>query len=643
MSKGTSYLAAYRMAKAQSMQVAYKQALYEIQDANAQAQAYATTIASLNEQILEYDKLKQKLLDAEDPAMKNEILQAEIALAQINERNNGNKIQVYKYADEEFDAPLRTESEIAQNASGRNTFYNSSTIGNLGSYIQTNHAAIFTGLTNNQKRDAALQLYDTIVREGNAAMIGTGGLTTQNKKDIRDAIIATSGVPVAEFSSTYHEAEKQKYIKGVLGNVTGATGSLRTAINEAKQTAATTGGVSKENEIMIAAAKAAAVDGFQAEDWRLLDGAMVEAYGDLKGFGDKKTKLKDLKGVLGNVTGATGSLRTAIDEAKQTAATTGGVSKENEIMIAAAKAAAVDGFQAEDWRLLDGAMVEAYGDLKGFGDKKTKLKDLKTPKERQAAYKELGLPTTIDELFQVKAVIADPSVVQAKRFGDELTRINTATQALETQRTQAMTGRTQAMARASMMSRPENLRERQAEIFAQTLSPEERQRYLTPEQMQRVARLEGQAVTRQQLKEEAKEKAVDQELLKTMKPEEINTMRAMALAVSAHQEEKEIQMSALERDAYEAMKEQINSGNITQQDVYKKAQKLGQEMGGLEDAQRNFAQTVASRIYLDLYTDLAAQMPAGAEAKQKIQKEVNPNYEAEQTDKATDAAGNTGF
>ena len=561
MSKGTSYLAAYRMAKAQSLQVAYKQALYEIQDAQAQAQAYATTIASLNDQILEYDKLKQKLLETEDPAMKNEILQAEIALAQINERNNGNKIQVYKYADEEFDAPLRTESEIAQNASGRNTFYNSSSIGNLGSYIQTNHAAIFTGLTNNQKRDAALQLYDTIVREGNAAMVGTGGLTTQNKKDIRDAIIATSGVPVAEFSQTYHDTEKQKYIKGVLSNVTGATGSLRTAINEAKQTAATTGGVSKENEIMIAAAKAAAVDGFQADDWRLLDGAMVEAYGDLKGFGDKKTKLKDLK----------------------------------------------------------------------------------TPQERKAAYKELGLPTTIDELFQVKAVIADPSVVQAKRFGDELTRINTATQALESQRTQAMAGRTAAMARASMMSRPENLRERQAEIFAQTLSPEERQRYLTPEQMQRVARLEGQAVTRQQLKEEAKEKSIDQELLKTMKPEEINTMRAMALAVAAHQEEKEIQMSALERDAYEAMKEQMNSGNIAQQDVYKKAQKLGQEMGGLEDAQRNFAQTVASRIYLDLYTDLAAQMPAGAEAKQKIQKEVNPNYEAEETDKATDAAGNTGF
>ena len=60
MSRGVSYLAAYRLAKKESQQIAYKQALMEIKDLEARARAYAGVIESLDDQILEYNKLKEK-------------------------------------------------------------------------------------------------------------------------------------------------------------------------------------------------------------------------------------------------------------------------------------------------------------------------------------------------------------------------------------------------------------------------------------------------------------------------------------------------------------------------------------------------------------------------------------------------------
>ena len=76
-------------------------------------------------------------------------------------------------------------------------------------------------------------------------------------------------------------------------------------------------------------------------------------------------------------------------------------------------------------------------------------------------------------------------------------------------------------------------------------------------------------------------------------------------------------MNDIEQDVYAAMSEQIKSGNTLPQDIYKESERLGKQMGGLADSQRNFAQTVASRIYLDMYNDLQAQMPVDAEPTKK--------------------------
>ena len=89
------------------------------------------------------------------------------------------------------------------------------------------------------------------------------------------------------------------------------------------------------------------------------------------------------------------------------------------------------------------------------------------------------------------------------------------------------------------------------------------------------------------------------------------------------------------------MSEQLKSGNIQAQDVYAKAEQLGNQMGGLADSQRNFAQTVASKIYLDMYNDLEASMPA--KSKQVLEKEFPKDTSTDtETDKALKNT-NTGF
>ena len=187
------------------------------------------------------------------------------------------------------------------------------------------------------------------------------------------------------------------------------------------------------------------------------------------------------------------------------------------------------------------------------------------------------------------------------------------------------------MAESDKRQNPENLRERQAEIFGQTLTKGEQRRNMTPEQIRRISGLEEGATTAAQEAaqeaEEAQVAAFEKELQDkslspledSMTPAQINSYRAMAAAVQAQRDKRQIELDELQEDVYSAMTEQLKSGNIAKEDIYAKAEHLGNQMGGLADSQRDFAQTVASRIYLDMYNDLEASMPA--KAKQVLREE----------------------
>ena len=553
MSRGVSYLAAYRLAKAQSTQVAYKQAIGEIRNAQAQAKAYADLIQSLDEQILEYNKLQQKVMSEQDPAVKNEILQAEIALAQVNERNAGNKVAVYRYADERFDAPSRTDSQIAGLNGDRATAYTGN-VSTLMNKVKATHQNVFSGLTPEQQQDAAIKLYDAIISEGNAARTGSGvsRYTAADDINIRKEIASMVGQTDPTFISPLSHAQaKQDYIDGILGQAVGSTRRLRNAIDTAAQQRTVT--AETLDTVLTEVAVAAAADGFDEGDQSLLMSGIASLY-------QPDSRIE--------ITRDNTKLTVPFSEASEE-------------------------------------------ELRGY-------------------YRDNNIPTTIDELFARRSVASDPRVIKSKRAGQQLTQIKQETGLLKERRAEAIQAQAEQTARLAEMQSPESLRERQAEIFAQTLSPEEREKYLTPEQMKRIEGLEGQATTAAQMQEEQLAAPSPSEATAGMTAEQINTMRAMTAAVQAQRENKDISMNDLEQDVYAAMSEQMKSGNIAPQDIYKQSERLGKQMGGLADSQRNFAQTVASRIYLDMYNDLQAQMPATTE----------PEVKKKETD--TDAS-DTGF
>lgn len=541
MSRGVSYLAAYRLAKSQSTQIAYKQALMEIQNAQAQAQAYADLIKTFDEQILEYNKLKQKLVEQQDPATKNEILQAEIALAQVNERNAGNKVAVYRYADERFDAPSRVDSQIAQLNSDRATNYTGSAT-TLMNKVAATHGTVFSGLTKEQQQDAAIKLYDVIISEGNAAR--STPWTSTDDTYIRTELAKMVGQTSPSYiSPVSHQNAKDQYIQGILNQAVGSTQRLRNAIDEAAQAGTVTPNIL--DQVLVNTAVLAAGDGLDEGDQTLLMSSVASLY-----------------------------------------------QPESQIEFTQ-----------------DGKKVKVK-----FGDA--------TDEQKRLYYKENKIPTTIDELFAHRAVMADAGVMRARQAGQIMQPIKDELASLQTRRAAALVQQQEALQQVADMTSPESIRERQAEIFAQTLSPEERNKYLTPEQIKRVEKLEGSATTpmQQQQEKEAQTMGVD---ISGMNAEQINTVRAMSAAVAAQQEGREIELSDLEQDIYAAMSEQIKSGNIDPKDIYTQSQRLGKEMGGLAQSQRNLAQTVASRIYLDMYNDLQATMPDTSKTEQdKIDKDT---------------------
>ena len=516
MSRGVSYLAAYRLAKANSTQVAYKQALMEIKNAQQQAAAYAEVIESLDEQILEYNKLKQKILDTQDPRVKNEILQAEIALAQVNERNAGNKVAVYRYADERFDAPSRTDSQIAQLNGDRSTAYTGS-VATLMNKVKATHATVFSGLTPEQQQDAAIKLYDAIIDEGNAARVGSGlpRYTAADNINIQKEVASMIGKRGTDIDPVAHRQAKQDYIDGILGQAVGSTTRLRNAIDTAAATKTVT--ADTLDTVLTEVAVAAAADGFDEGDQALLMSGIASLYQD-----------------------------------------------DSEIEVLP---------ETPEGKL-----------MKNQARKKVKFAEA-SDQQKLEYYKTNKIPTTIDELFARRSVASDPRVIRSKAAGTQLTQIKQETGLLKERRTQALEAQREQLADLQRLQSPESLRERQAEIFAQTLSPKERKKFLTPEQMRRVSELERGATTQAQMQQEAQTKR-EQELASGMNAEQINITRAMAAAVQANREGKDISMNELEQDVYAAMSEQMKDGNILPQDIYKKSEQLAAQMGGLADSQR---------------------------------------------------------
>jgi len=537
MSRGVSYLAAYRLAKKESQQIAYKQALMEIKDLEARARAYAGVIESLDDQILEYNKLKEKVIAEQDPKVKNEILQAEIALAQVNERNAGNKVAAYRYADERFDAPSRTDAQIANFNSDRQSAYTGN-VSTLMNKVKSTHGTVFSSLTPEQQQDAAIKLYDAIISEGNNARRGSGmsGYTIADDTNIRTALAQMIGKTSPAFiSRKSHRESKEEYIDGVLGEAVGSTRRLRAAID----TASEAGVVSTQ----------------------------------------------DLDTVLTEV----------------------------------AIAAAADGFDDSDQTILNSGIASLYKPSSEIefteNGKQVKIKfDDATDEQKVLYFRENDIPSNIDELFLRRSIASNPRVIRAKRSGDALSEIKTEVAGLQARRTRAISQQIGATQEVADRKVPENLRERQAELFGQTLTGREQRKQLTPEAMRRVAGLEEGATTAAEEQMTAKEEELAAaRMAESMTPEQINSYRAMATAVQAQRDEREIELNELQEDVYAAMSEQIKFGNISAQDVYGKAQQLGTQMGGLADSQRDFAQTVASRIYLDMYNDLEASMPAKAQ------------------------------
>ena len=333
-----------------------------------------------------------------------------------------------------------------------------------------------------------------------------------------------------------------------------------------------------------------------------------------------------IDGVLGEAVGSTRRLRDAID----TASEAGVVSSQDldTVLTEVAIAAAADGFDDSDQTILNSGIASLYKPSSEIefteNGKQVKIKfDDATDEQKVLYFRENDIPSNIDELFLRRSIASNPRVIRAKRSGDALSEIKTEVAGLQARRTRAISQELGAQADVRERKNPENLRERQAELFGQTLTSREQRKQLTPEAMRRVAGLEAGATTAAEEQMTAKEEELAAaRMAESMTPEQINSYRAMAAAVQAQKDEREIELDELQEDVYAAMSEQLKSGNITAQDVYGKAEQLGNQMGGLADSQRNFAQTVASRIYLDMYNDLEASMPA--KTQEVLDKEFPP-------------------
>lgn len=549
-SKGISYLAAYRLTRSKSLEQAYLQALQEIANADQQAASYAAMVKELDKQILEYDKMRAKLISAKEDGTTDmdAILQAEVALAQVNQRNAANRVSVYKTADEVFDAPSRVDAMITSGAADRSATYSSTSIGSLKNVIATD-TDVFVGLTPEQALDAGIRYFNAVMAEDST----TGNNLANNNAEleaVKQTIASMAGVAPNKLLRSEHRKMKEDYISTVMKQATGGTKDLRDAIKAARGDAKQ----AKQGETFALqqVAIAAAADGFDEADNSLLRTTLLEIQ-DSK-FGTKKITAADI--------------------------------------VNPAKLKTKDGTEIDPSTFI--------------GKKYSDLDDA----QKVALVAARGKPTSIDQLFQSRIIMADPQVVKAKQIGDQLTTINKEKAALRTRRAEALQQQATTQATAAQLRDPMNLRERQAEFAAMAMTPEERSKYLTPEQMRRIASMERKATTPAQ-----REQTKGLKLPTGMTLDDLSAFQAMTTATNAAKQGKKIPMNEVEEDSYRALSSLVKDGTTSKQDIYKKAFALANEMGGLPEARRAFAQTVASRIYLDLYEEQQASLPEAMQDK----------------------------
>jgi hypothetical protein len=528
MSKGISYLAAYRMAQADQMNQAYKQALMEIQTESQRAEAYGTTIAAIDKQIAAYEKLLQKISEeGTTSASKNEILDAEIALANVYAKNASNAVSVYRYADQVFDAPSRVSSEIQSLGQQRAPYYTAGQIGNLNTHLaKPEYKNIFADLTPEQTQDAAIKLYNQIQSEAAAGLARP--LTSTEKASVASSVANAAGINVSTMTRAKHQQAKQSYIDNAISQSVGSTARLESAITRARSEGANTPDPQTQTTP--------------------LEDALVEA-----------ATLIASDGVIDN-------------------------NDDQSILFATLSSLYDDDSDVEF--TLDGQKV------------KKKFVELDN-REKAIYFNEYNIPNSVDALFRSRVISGNQAVQEARQVG----RINRNINLLQQERAGFATQRAEAIQAVDEGITPENLRERQAELFAQTLSDKQRKKYLTEEQLKRIEFLESQATTKGQKAMEAKEK---EDPFAGMSQDEINVKRAMAAAVLAREQGKDIKLNEVEQDSYRALADLVKNGTIAKQDIYNRSMQLASQMGGLPDARRNFAQSVASRIYLDLYDDQKA-------------------------------------
>lgn len=537
MSKGISYLAAYRMAQADQMNQAYKQALMEIQTDAQRVEAYGTTIAAIDKQIAAYEKLLQKIGEEDTKVKRNEILDAEIALANVYAKNASNAVSVYRYADQVFDAPPRVSSEIQSLGRERAPYYTAGNIGNLNTHLaKPEYKNIFADLTPEQTLDAGIKLYEQIQSEAATGLARP--LNSAEKASIASSVANAAGINVSTMTRAKHNQSKQTYIDNAISQSVGSTARLESAITRARTEGANTPD--------------------PQTNATPLEEALVEA-----------ATLIASDGVIDN-------------------------NDDQSILFATLSSLYDDDSPVEF--TLDGQKVK-----KKFGELDNR--------EKSIYFNEYNIPNSVDALFRSRVVSSNQAVQEARQVG----RINRNINLLQQERAGFVTKRTEALREVDEGITPENLRERQAELFAQTLSPQQRKKYLTEDQIKRIEFLESQATTKGQRAMEVKE----EDPFAGMTQDEINVKRAMAAAVLARQQGKDLKLNEVEEDSYRALSGLLQQGAVAKQDIYTKSLQLANQMGGLPDARRNFAQSVASRIYLDLYDEQKAQQIPEVETQEK--------------------------
>tara|TARA_R100001530_G_scaffold117023_1_gene84174 strand:+ start:11831 stop:14539 length:2709 start_codon:yes stop_codon:yes gene_type:complete len=242
--RGYSYLAGYRMIERDKELEAMKLAINEISSSQDQLKLYRMMIDDVNSQIARYEEMTNELLAREISAeaemaaagregrkkTAQEILSAHIKLADIKIKQGATRIDAYKYADRDFDAPGKVDTIIAGSTRDRAPFISNANIARLPDHIDTfaGYDALYAGLSKQQKVDAAIKFRDQVISEGG------GFLTGAIRDDISNKIAAKAGLTAADLNRGNWDVAKTQYAAQIMNEATGGTERLEAAMKKAE-------------------------------------------------------------------------------------------------------------------------------------------------------------------------------------------------------------------------------------------------------------------------------------------------------------------------------------------------------------------------------------------------------------------------